>query len=394
MALNSMNINNPLIVSHRNLYYHLTELRFFLRNRILTTPALVKKKRLIKISIAILILAIIIGAAIFTYRSYIWPERKIVLYTSVDETYVKSWAAQFTADTGIKVEYYIDGTQALISRLIAEKAGPNADVLWGGGPDAYIRAKDEGLLAPYTPTSIAQLKEFEGSVNMRDKDWYWYPYSYSWYGFAINTAKVPQDQEPKTWDDLLDSKWKGKIDFASPVTTTTGYQGISMIIQYYVAKLKNPDEGWKAAWDYIAKLGKNIRKWPDNGWSPTYDTANGEILFGTAWEYMPLTQSAKNLPCSHLLLDYTQIGASIMALVKGGGHPNEGKSFIDFVLSKKGQQMLVDQLMKPPIIQGVSFPKGWRYTYDQVLQRSINYDFVWSAANDKKIKDQWKTLFG
>jgi iron(III) transport system substrate-binding protein len=359
----------------------------------LTQAAFLRKKRLVKISVALLFLVIVVGATIFAYRSYIWPERKLVLYTSMDEQYVSKWAAEFQKETGIKVEYYIDGTQALISRLIAEKRGPNADVMWGGGPDAYIRAKDEGLLVPYTPATIAQLKEFEGTVNMRDKDWYWYPYSYSWFGFAINTGKVPQGQEPKTWEDLLDPKWQGKIDFASPVTTTTGYQGISMIIQYYIARLKSEDAGWKAAWDYIAKLGQNIRKWPDNGWNPTYDTAKGEIALGTAWEYMPLTQAAKGLPCDQLLLDYTQIGASIIALTQGP-HVSEGKAFIDFVLSQKGQQLLVDQLMKPPIIQGVPLPKGWRYTYEQVLGRSINYDFVWSAANDKKIKDQWKALFG
>jgi len=182
----------------------------------LTQAEFLRKKRLFRVSIAVLIIAIVVGATIFAYRAAIWPERKLVLYTSVDEQYVSKWAAEFGKATGIKVEYYIDGTQALITRLIAEKRAPVADVLWGGGPDAYIRAKDEGLLVPYTPATIAQIKEFEGTVNMRDRDWYWYPYSYAWFGFAINSAKVPRARNPKPGMTFLIQNGKEKLTSQAP----------------------------------------------------------------------------------------------------------------------------------------------------------------------------------
>src|SRR4051794_13375114 len=80
-------------------------------------------------------------------------ERRVVLYTSIDQPIAAPIVREFERQTGIKVTLVTD-TEAtksvgLAERLRAEKANPQADVWWSNECFHTINLADEGVLAQY-----------------------------------------------------------------------------------------------------------------------------------------------------------------------------------------------------------------------------------------------------
>ena len=75
----------------------------------------------------------------------------------------------FTADTGVEVECLSMSSGEVLSKLRAEGGTPSADLWFGGGIDAFMSAKDDGLLEPVTFDAAAELGD-----EYKDTEGYWY----------------------------------------------------------------------------------------------------------------------------------------------------------------------------------------------------------------------------
>ena len=88
---------------------------------------------------------------------------------------------QFTADTGVKVEVLSMSSGEVLSKLRAEGGTPSADLWFGGGIDAFMGAKDDGLLEQVTFDAAADL-----DPTYKDADGYWYSKGITIVGFLVN----------------------------------------------------------------------------------------------------------------------------------------------------------------------------------------------------------------
>src|SRR5215470_13941344 len=136
-------------------------------------------------------------------------EGKVVWYTSLALTSAEKVAKLFEAAyPGIKVEVQRTGSQRILQRVMQELQAniKNVDVIHTSDAGHYVLLKDKKLLMKYTPAGV------EGfPASFKDKDGYHYGLRATVNVIAYNTKSVSAGEAPKTWKDLLDPRWKGKL---------------------------------------------------------------------------------------------------------------------------------------------------------------------------------------
>jgi iron(III) transport system substrate-binding protein len=134
-------------------------------------------------------------------------EGKVFVYGTVVPQVMKLIEAGFEAKYGVNIEYWRGDATKVVDRMLTEwRAGkPGFDMVIGArGPLSL--AKADGVYAKFTPPSAANFP-----AKFRDKDGQLTAWRITPVGILINTDLVKPNDMPKSWDDLLDPKWQGKI---------------------------------------------------------------------------------------------------------------------------------------------------------------------------------------
>src|SRR5262245_21872664 len=169
-------------------------------------------------------------------------EGKVVWYTSLVLPSAEKVAKLFEAAyPGIKVEVHRTGSQRVLQRVMQELQAniKNVDVIHTSDAGHYVLLKDKKLLMKYTP---AGGESFPASF--KDKDGYHYGLRATVNVIAYNTKAVAAGEAPRSWKDLLDPRWRGKL-----VTAHPGYSGV---IATHVLALVH-----LYGWDYWKQLAQN-----------------------------------------------------------------------------------------------------------------------------------------
>src|SRR5256712_4178299 len=209
-----------------------------------------------------------------------WPapaaEDKLVVYTAYEENELKTFWEQFKKDLpdlAGKASYIRGSTGPIMARVEAEKANPQADVIWGVFNDYLTGAANKGLLDGY------QAKESGGVATMfRHPQNLWQGVTLVTVAFAVNQKKM-QDLKltpPRSWEDLLDPKYKGHIVMSNPSTSGTAY----LLLASHAKRL-----GEDKAFEYYEKVDKNLAQGPKPGGAPGRMAASGEAPIGIALAY-------------------------------------------------------------------------------------------------------------
>ncbi|MEK8129948.1 ABC transporter substrate-binding protein [Paenibacillus filicis] len=277
---------------------------------------------------------------------------------------------EFQDRTGIEVQLITGGTGELLKRVQAETQNPLGDVFWAGGADSLEAYKQ--YFEPY------KVKEFDKLLPAYvDKTYHWTPFNALPMVIMYNKELVPDVDVPKTWNDLLDPKWKGKIAYADPAKSGSSYtQLVTMLIAF------GKDDG--KGWDYAKKLVGNL---------------NGKILSGSSLvqRAVPDKEFALGITLEDAALRYIEGGSKIgiqypaegtsavpdgAAIIKGGKNPEQAKQFLDFLVSKDAQELIQKEFKRRSVRSDVSPVEGLPQTKDIKL---VNYDFDWAAQNKNDI---------
>ena len=144
------------------------------------------------------------------------------------------------------------------------------------------------------------------------------------YGIAVNTDMVSEEDMPKSWNDLTNPKWKGKI-LSDEMTMPGGGQS------WFAATLKSLGE------DFHKGLAKNDLNYSRQIVERAKRVARGEFAFAIPFNLAELA-TLKGLPVKGVIpsegAPYTPIS---VALIKGARHPNAAKLFMNYLLSEEGQ---------------------------------------------------------
>lgn len=234
----------------------------------------------------------------------------------------------FEQQTGIKVKYVEGGSGEMVQRAAREKSNTQADVLVTLPP--FIQQADsKGLLQAYEPKGSEQ-------VSGADKagDGKWTSVVNNYFGFIHNKKEL--SPAPKTWEELLDPKFKDKVQYSTPGVAG---DGTAVLI-----KALHDFGGQEPAMAYLKRLQTN-NVGPSSSTSklaPKVD--KGEILVANGDVQMNFAQ-ARTMPNLAIWFPAKEGGKPTTfalpyaaGLVDGAPHSENGKKLLDFMLGEQAQR--------------------------------------------------------
>ena len=224
----------------------------------------------------------------------------------------------------LKTDFFRAGSARLFNRIMNEaRAGKVLfDLVAVRGLETHQLVK-AGLLQPYvSPESAAYPAGF------KDSKGYWVDYFDSYNVIGYNTQLVARDQAPKSWEDLLDPKWKGKIaldeenfSWYGAMTQKWGKEKT----QRYMRALAKQDIQLRNGQTLIAQL-----------------MAAGEFSVAMVLAHRIEKMKEQGAPVAWVTtLDPVTVSLHPIGIAAKAPHPNAAKLFVDFILSKDGQQLLL-----------------------------------------------------
>jgi iron(III) transport system substrate-binding protein len=298
-------------------------------------------------------------------------EKKVVAYTAHEDAVVNALVPRFEAETGIDLEFVKLGSWDVINRVVAEASNPQCDVIWSISGDPL--EANSGALEKYVPKDWDKINPvFKAGTN-------WLPYTGDVNVFIVNTKLVPENLTPKKWTDLADPKLKKLVSSARADKSGSAYQQLIGVLSIY------KDRGW----DVFKSLMLNFSISGSSGSVPKFvndgETAVGITLEDNAYRYVKGGGPVKIVYPE----DGTIVVGDGVALVKGAPHPEAGKVFIDWCLSKSTQDFLVDTLSRRSVRLDGKAPAGLP---DLTAIKSVPYDFAWAASNKDSIMKRYTDL--
>src|ERR1700742_1763943 len=256
-------------------------------------------------------------------------EGQVIHYTSTDLPVAEKLAKAFeTKYAGIKVRTERTGAERVFQRIGQEYSSNihAVDVVNSSDAAHFIVWKRDGILLPYVPEDVAKYP-----TEHRDVDGQFASFRVWLSIIAYNTTLVKAEEAPKSFADLLDPKWKGKIVKAHP-----GYSGTIMTATYQMQR----DLGW--TWfEQLAK--QNIMQVQSSADPPKKLDLGERAVMADGNEYNIFQMKEAGRPVEPV---YASEGSPLIigpnGIFKGSPHPNAAKLFQSFCFSREAQQLIID----------------------------------------------------
>ena len=256
-------------------------------------------------------------------------EGQVVYYTSTDLPVAEKVARAFEAKyPGISVHVERTGAERVFQRIGQEYSSNihAVDVVNSSDAAHFIVWKRDGILLPYVTEDVARFP-----VEHRDVDGQYASFRVWLSIIAYNTDLVKAEEAPKSFADLLDPKWKGKIVKAHP-----GYSGTIMTATYQMQR----DLGWS----YFEQLAKqNVMQVQSSADPPKKLDLGERAVMADGNEYNIFELKEKGRPVEPV---YATEGSPLIVgpngIFKSSPNPNAAKLFQSFCLSREAQQLIVD----------------------------------------------------
>jgi iron(III) transport system substrate-binding protein len=257
-------------------------------------------------------------------------EGQVSYYTSTDLPVAEKLAKAFEAKyPGIAVRVERSGAERVFQRIGQEYSSNihAVDVVNSSDAAHFIVWKRDGILLPYVPEDVGKFYP----VDHKDIDGQFASWRVWLSIIAYNTNLVKADEAPKSFADLLDPKWKGKIVKAHP-----GYSGTIMTATYQMQR----DLGW--SW-FEALAKQNIMQVQSSADPPKKLEIGERAVMADGNEYNIFQMKEGGRPVEPV---YASEGSPLIigpnGIFKGSPNPNAAKLFQSFCFSRDAQQLIID----------------------------------------------------
>lgn len=225
------------------------------------------------------------------------------------------------------MQWFPLGANEALNRIRAEARKPQCDVFWGGGSDLFEQAASSGLLLPYRPTWAGLVGPDEKSP--RDE----------WHGqfvlpvvIGFNDRLLAAEDAPKSFSELLDPKWKGKILLRFPIGsgTMTTFLGTA-----YLDERARGSEASAVEW--LRALDRNVKEYPASPTLLFQKLGRGEGLV-TVWGLTDMIFQKRTYGYDFGYV-FPEGGApeivDCIALVRSERDPAPARAFYEFVSTRE-----------------------------------------------------------
>jgi iron(III) transport system substrate-binding protein len=252
-------------------------------------------------------------------------EGKVVLYTSAPIAAAQKVANSFQQKYGITVELFRSGgTQVLRRFMLEQEAGhAGADVLVSSDPAAVLDLTAKGMFVPFLPDGFDKVPE-----PFRDPNGNYVAQRISVISIYGRTDMIPPPDMPKTWDDLLSPRFKGKLAMTNPSFTSLQLGVIAMM-----SKMRG--------WNYFERLNANDVMVVQGNEQALNLVKTGErpIAAGADSQYANEAIMAGHKIQNFFPTDGTFAIPATTSVVKRSKNPNAAKLLAEYTLSLEAQKL-------------------------------------------------------
>jgi iron(III) transport system substrate-binding protein len=252
-------------------------------------------------------------------------EGRVVWYTSVPIETAQKVADLFEAKTGIKVELFRSGGSNLLRRFQQEAEGGQifADVLTHSEPAAARAMARKNMFVAFKPADFDKVP-----AAVKDPDGYYIAQRLNVEALYLRADKLPAPERPRSWADLADPKYKGKMVMADPSFTSLQVTVVGMLAKTY-------------GWDYYEKLRRNEIMLVQGNQQVADMVKRGERVIAVGADSAYVGDGRKEgfaIPTIYPT-DGAFVIPSPSSVVKGSPHPNAAKALAEFMLSGTVQKL-------------------------------------------------------
>jgi iron(III) transport system substrate-binding protein len=257
-------------------------------------------------------------------RAAALKEKQVVAYCAQDQDYAEPILREFTKQTGTKAPAVYDSeavkTVGLANRLVAERAHPQCDVFWG---NEELRTRQLAAQGVFRATNG------------------WVAFGYRSRRMVINTNRLSAPSAPRSWLELTNQTWRGKVAMAYPQfgTTATHFQALRQC--WGPTKWESWCRALAANKPFLVDGNSVVVKTVGRGDAWIGLTDSDDIAAGQS-EGLPITA----LP----ITEETLLIPNTVAVTRGAPHPAAAQQLYDFLR----QPEVVRQLVTARALEGVS----------------------------------------
>jgi iron(III) transport system substrate-binding protein len=320
-------------------------------------------------------LAATLAVAAFIAPAAIAQEGKLVLYTSQPNADAQQTIDAFKAKfPKVDASFVRDGTPRIMAKLRAEilAGAAQADVLLIADSVTMEGLKKEGHLLAHTAADVSAYP-----AGLHDPGKTWFATKLITTGIVYNT-RAPF--KPTSWLDLTKPEAKGQVTMPSPLVS-----GAALI---HAATLTAALPG---GWDYYRALKTNGAIAAGANGPVLQAVAGGEKMFGIIVDFLPIREKAKGAPVEFVFpTEGVSAVSEPVAIVRGTKNPDAAKAFVDFLLSKDGQELALKQgyiAALPTVALPAGFP-------DRGTIKIMPFDAAKALADEDANKKRFEDIFG
>jgi iron(III) transport system substrate-binding protein len=254
-------------------------------------------------------------------------EGEVVFYSSLNNEQIVTFRDAFQKKyPSVKVEFYRGTSERVLQRIMTEaQTGRHAVDVFSSAGFQLQSIKEKGLTARHDIDEPAAFPK-----GFRDADGQWTNLHSLYLSMGYNTKLVPAGQAPKKYEDLLLPKWSGKVGFnirdAEWFVNMLRLKGREQGLDF-MRRLAAQKPGTHEAHNLLAQL-----------------LAAGEFhAVVNTYGHILAREKERGAPVQWVLVEPVITYLHPVALARHAPHPNAGKHFINFLLSKDGQRMLSAQ---------------------------------------------------
>lgn len=276
---------------------------------------------------------------------------EVVVYSTVDQVFSEPILKDFEQETGIVVKAVYDTEETkstgVMNRLIAEKDNPTCDVFWSGDPIRNGVLQSKGITTPYQSKQTSLIPEL-----FKDEDNHWIGFSARARVMIYNKKLISSDSLPRSIFDFTKPRFKRNFTIANPLFGTTTFHVATIFVKLGNTQAEQWMNDIQANGVVVATSNGDVKK----------RVMNGEVAFGLTDTDDAFEAKKESDEVDYIFLDQQEddIGSLIMpnalSLIKGSPHSENGKKFINYMLSREVEAKLAISCAQMPLIKGTVVP--------------------------------------
>lgn len=265
-------------------------------------------------------------------------EGKVEIWSPVDGEEILMLAEAFNkVFPGVKVNHFEIRAAEYVQRFIVEaKQGTVALDIGTGKTTDMIPLLDRDLIQPYNDWTKTFKDIIPSAVSQDGK---LVTHYHLLYPVAYNTRTLTSEDTPRSWEDLLDARWKGKI-IVEPRANAFAYLGLKWGREKMVNYLKK----LRAQSPIYVKGGTGVAQQVVAGVAPLAIGAYVHKISQMQKDGAPIDWAKKISPLG--------VADNVMFVAKGAKHPNAAKLFIGWLASEKAQRIINERLFRGQLFPG------------------------------------------